>query len=72
MSRLTPQQRESIIHRRGCNSDGDGKPHRISSLEIHHKDRDPENNDPKNLRVLTKKEHDALHKRAGDGPYASR
>ncbi len=66
MSRLTPQKREEIIRRRECRSDGDGQVHRISNLEIHHKDRNPENNDPKNLRVLTEKEHDELHKRAGD------
>jgi hypothetical protein len=65
MGRLTPSEREAIIRRRGRRSDGDGKVHRISSLEIHHKDRDPENNDPRNLRVLTKKEHDELHRRAG-------
>jgi hypothetical protein len=57
--------REAIIRRRGCKSDGDGKVHRISNLEIHHKDRNRENNDPRNLRVLTKKEHDDLHGRTG-------
>jgi hypothetical protein len=65
MSRLTDAEREEIIRRRGCRSDKDGEVHRISNLEIHHKDRNPKNNDPQNLRVLTIKEHDALHKRAG-------
>ena len=65
MTSLTSKQREDIIRRRGCYSDKDGQKHRISNLEIHHKDRDPENNDPRNLRVLTKKEHDELYKRAG-------
>ena len=65
MPELTPKQREEIIRRRGCRSDGDDKVHRISNLEIHHKDRNPKNNDPRNLRVLTIKEHDELHRRAG-------
>lgn len=65
MPKLTPSQREEIIRRRGCISDGDGKRHRINVLEIHHKDRNPNNNDPRNLRVLTKKEHDDLHEKHG-------
>jgi len=63
MTLLTPEQKEEIIRRRGCISDGDKKKHPISVLEIHHKDRNPNNNDPKNLRVLTKKEHQELHSR---------
>ncbi len=63
MARLTPSEREAIIRRRGGISDKDGQKHRISNLEIHHKDRNPANNDPRNLRVLTKKEHDELHGR---------
>lgn len=63
MARLTPSEREAIIRRRGCISDKDGQKHRISNLEIHHKDRNRDNNDPRNLRVLTKKEHDELHGR---------
>ena len=63
MPRLTAEQREEIIRRRGCKSDGDGQVHRINNLEIHHKNRNPNDNDPRNLRVLTKKEHDALHGR---------
>jgi hypothetical protein len=65
MGILAPSEREAIIRRRGCMSDRDGKVHRITNLEIHHKDRNPRNNDPRNLRVLTKKEHDELHRRAG-------
>lgn len=65
MGGLTPSEREEIIRRRGCRSDKDGQVRRISNLEIHHKDRNPENNDPRNLRVLTKKEHQDLHRRAG-------
>ena len=66
MPLLTKAQREKIIRRRGTKSDKTGKKSRIDSLEIHHMDRDPENNDPRNLRVLTKKEHDELHSRAKD------
>jgi len=61
MSKLTLQQREEIIRRRGCKSDKDRERHRISNLVIHHKDRNSENNDPRNLRVLTEKEHQVLH-----------
>lgn len=60
---LTEAQKEVIIDRRGHRSDGDGKVHRI--LDVHHKDRDPSNNDPSNLRLLIPKEHETLHKRAG-------
>lgn len=65
MSLLTPDEREEIIRRRGCQSSKTGKVHRISNLEIHHKDRNRHNNDPSNLRVLNEKEHDDLHRRAG-------
>ncbi len=65
MAKLTSEEREEIIRRRGCRSDGDGKVHHINNLEIHHKDRHPTNNDPRNLRVLTVREHDELHKRSG-------
>ena len=66
MAKLTPSQREEIIRRRGTKSDKTGNKSRIDSLEIHHKDRNPNNNDPINLRVLTKKEHDDLHSRTRD------
>ena len=46
MPRLTPAQKEAVIRRRECRSDKDDKVHCISNLVIHHKDRDPENNDP--------------------------
>jgi hypothetical protein len=62
---MTPSQREEVIRRRDCISDGDGKKHRIGNLEIHHKDRDPSNNNPSNLRVLTKDEHQKLHQKYG-------
>ena len=63
MAKLSSEQREEVIRRRENRSDGDEKKHPITNLKIHHKDRDPENNDPKNLRVLTKKEHQDLHKK---------
>jgi len=64
MPELTPKEKDEIIRRRGCKSDKTGKKHPISNLEIHHKDRNPRNNDPTNLRLLTPKEHTDLHKRA--------
>ena len=65
MTLLTSEEKEKIIRRRGTKSDKTGKKSRIDRLEIHHKDRNPNNNDPRNLRVLTKKEHKDLHKRSG-------
>jgi len=65
MPELTPSQREEILRRRHYKSDGDGEVHRASNLDIHHKDRNPKNNDPGNLRVLTKKEHQELHSKYG-------
>jgi len=64
MPELTSEEREQIIRRRGSKSAKTGKKHPISSLVIHHKNRNPRNNDPRNLRVLTIKEHKDLHKRA--------
>ena len=58
--RLSPNQKKEIIDRRGHKSDKSGK---TRNLEVHHKDRNPGNNDPDNLRVLTEKEHDGLHAR---------
>ena len=63
MPRLTSFEREDIIRRRGTKSDKTGNKSRIDSLQVHHKDRDQQNNDPRNLRVLTKKEHKELHNR---------
>ena len=56
MPRLSSDDRDEILKRRHYESNGDGKVHRPSNLDIHHKDRNPNNNDPRNLRVLTKKE----------------
>jgi len=66
MAKLTPQQKIEIIIRRGYKSAKDGKKYPIGKLEIHHMNRNPENNDPKNLKVLTKKQHKDLHAGAGD------
>ena len=63
MPRLTPAKREEIIRRRGTKSAKTRNKSQINNLEVHHKDRNTENNDPKNLRVLTKKEHHDLHNR---------
>lgn len=65
MAKLTSSQREAIIERRGNISDGDGKKHRTSNIDVHHKDRNTDNNDPRNLRLLTRKEHQDLHGRSG-------
>lgn len=61
MPKLTAAQREEIIRRRGTKSDKTGEKSRIDSLDIHHKDRNPNNNDPRNLRVLKREEHQELH-----------
>jgi len=63
MTLITTEEREKLIRRRGTKSGKTGKKSRIDSLEIHHKDRNTNNNDPKNLIVLTVKEHDDLHSR---------
>lgn len=65
MPRLSSSERDKIIRRRGFVSDGDGEKHQMRNLDIHHRDRNPNNNDPQNLRVLTKKEHQDLHKKYG-------
>jgi len=60
---LTSEQKEEIFRRRGYKSDSDGKKHRKSNLVIHHKDRNPNNNNPSNIRILTIGEHQELHKK---------
>ena len=65
MTLLSEEKREEIIRRRGTKSDKTGKKSQIQALVIHHKDRNPNNNNPRNLRVLTKKEHQELHSRSG-------
>ena len=65
MSLLTQEEKKEVIKRRHNISDGDKKEHDTRSLVIHHKDRNPHNNDPQNLRVLTTREHKELHNRSG-------
>ncbi len=65
MALLSSAEKETIIRRRDCISDGDGERHWASNLIIHHKDRNPHNNYASNLRVLTPKEHKELHARYG-------
>ena len=55
---LSQEDKKAIIRRRGGDSDKSGKK---GDLEIHHKDRNPRNNAPQNLRVLTKREHKDTH-----------
>lgn len=62
---LTESQRHAIIKRRGRQCERDGRVHAYGSLEIHHKDRNQGNDSPRNLRVLCKRHHQELHKRAG-------
>ncbi len=62
---LTQAEKDVIFERRGCVSGADGRRHPKRLLEIHHKDRNPENNDPRNLRILTIPQHQSLHRRAG-------
>jgi len=61
---LSESKRYAIIKRRGRQCDKDGKMHTYGNLEIHHKDRNRKNNAASNLRVLCKKHHQELHKRA--------
>ena len=65
MPELTPAQRLAIIKRRGYLDDITKQKHPAKVLEIHHKNRNPNDNRASNLRVLTKKQHQDLHKRAG-------
>ena len=65
MTLLSAEEREEIIRRRGTKSDKTGKKSRIDFLEIHHMDRNPNNNDPRNIKVLTIQEHKDLHARSG-------
>jgi hypothetical protein len=61
MPKLTPAKREEIIRRRGNISAKDGLKHPITNLEIHHMNRNTDDNRPANLKVLTRNEHQVLH-----------
>ena len=64
MGLLSEEEKHEIKKRRGFKSGKTGKKHPASDLEVHHKNRKPTDNKPTNLRLLTPKEHDDLHKRA--------
>lgn len=64
MALLTTAEKIKIMKRRGYKSDKSGNRNPKDNLVIHHRDRDPDNNDPTNLRVLTIKEHKDLHSRS--------
>lgn len=64
MPELSKEEKDKIIERRGCKSGKTGIKHPPSKLVIHHINRNPKNNDPKNVVVLTEKEHKDLHNRA--------
>ena len=63
MPELSKEEKDKIIERRGGKSAKTGVKHPKSQLVIHHINRNTLNNDPKNLKVLTEKEHKDLHKR---------
>jgi len=65
MPELTPEQRLEIIKRRDYRDDITEQKHPAKVLQVHHKNRDTEDNKGSNLRLLTKEQHKALHKKAG-------
>jgi hypothetical protein len=65
MSELSDADKEAIKKRRGYRCDRDGRKHQSRTLQIHHKDRNRQHNESDNLRVLCKKHHAELHRRAG-------
>ena len=65
MAELTSEERLAIIKRRDYRDDINGQKHPARVLEIHHKNRDTQDNNPRNLRVLTQEQHKELHRRAG-------
>ena len=64
MPELTTAQRLAIIKRREYRDDITGKKHPAKVLELHHKNRDTEDNRGINIRVLTIEQHQELHRRA--------
>lgn len=60
---LSDSERFEIMQRRGWKCDRCGGRVNTATGEIHHKDRDPNNNDPTNLRVLCRSCHLAVHGR---------
>jgi hypothetical protein len=66
MALLSEDEKYAIKKRRHFKSDKTGERHRPNNLEIHHKNRNPHDNRPENLRLLTPQEHEELHKGAKD------
>jgi len=64
MPELTSDERLAIIKRRKYRDDITKQKHPDKVLEVHHKNRDTKDNKTSNLRLLTKKQHQDLHKRA--------
>jgi 5-methylcytosine-specific restriction endonuclease McrA len=58
---LTPKQRSDLIRRRGGDCDGCGKRVNAGNAQIHHKNRNPNDDRPSNLRLLCTPCHDKLH-----------
>lgn len=65
MPELTAAQRLAIIQRRDYRDDITGGKHPEKVLELHHKNRDTNDNSGSNIRVLTIEQHQELHRRAG-------
>lgn len=65
MTELTTEERLAIIQRRDYRDDITKQKHPQKVLELHHIDRNRNNNALSNIRVLTIKQHQELHKRAG-------
>ncbi len=64
MAKLTPAQRLAIIKRREYRDDVTGGKHPEKVLELHHKNRDTDDNKDSNIRVLTIEQHQNLHRKA--------
>lgn len=58
---LSDTQRFIIMQRRGWECDRCGKKVNTATGEIHHKDRNPNNDNTSNLRLLCKNCHLAIH-----------
>jgi len=65
MPELTPAQRLAIIKRREYRDDITKQKHPAKVIEVHHKNRNTKDNKGSNLKLLTKKQHQDLHKKAG-------
>ncbi|MBM3313838.1 HNH endonuclease [candidate division WOR-3 bacterium] len=61
---LSESQKREVMQRRGWTCDRCGR--RVTSAygEIHHRDRNPQHNEPDNLRVLCRECHMKVHGKA--------